>query len=94
MSTEVEALVLFLASSFQMFLRTRNILYISQGERIKATLNSVVISSTYLIAVSLGVKGALEGNWLLIATFLFSNSIGTYLGSSCFQKDTPRTKRS
>lgn len=76
----LSSLVVLIAQVIFIYLKTINVIYISERRLLPAILSGNGIGLSWLISMSVGVNSILNGELLPILTFLIGGSIGTYLG--------------
>jgi len=75
----MELVILFISQLVFSFSRTLNVRYTAKENVLKSITTSVFIKITWLISSSLGVKGVLDGDYLLIFVYIVSGILGDYL---------------
>lgn len=75
----MELIILFISQLVFSFSRTLNVRYTAKENVLKSIITSVFIKITWLISSSLGVKGVLDGDYLLIFVYIISGILGDYL---------------
>ena len=76
----LSSLVVLIAQVIFIYLKTINVIYISDRRLLPAILSGNGIGLSWLISMSVGVNSILNGELLPILAFLIGGSIGTYLG--------------
>lgn len=75
----MELTILFISQLVFSFSRTLNVRYTAKENVFKSIITSFFIKITWLISASFGVKGVLDGNYLLIFVYIISGILGDYL---------------
>ena len=76
----LSSLIVLIAQLIFIYLKTVNVIYISERKLIPAILSGNCIGLSWLISMSVGISSILNGELLPISAFLIGGSIGTYLG--------------
>lgn len=75
-----QAILAFFVQIAFLYFRTLNIKFTSRGYIFPAVLSGMGVQTCWLVAMFLGVKNMMEGNWIVPIAYLLGGAIGTYLG--------------
>ena len=74
----ISAVVLITQIIF-IYLRSLNVIYTAEKRLLPAMITAVGIAFSWLISMSLGITSFMNGNWLVITSFVIGGVFGTYL---------------
>lgn len=60
--------------------RTYNTRAIAREDTWKVIWTSVIVKVSWIISTTIGIKSMLEGDWLLITTYIVTGVVGDYIG--------------
>lgn len=75
----LEVVIVFVSNFIGIALRTKQVLYVTEQERVKGALNGMVLSAVYLISTYLALRGFAELSWPVIAAYISSNGLAAYV---------------
>lgn len=76
----MSALIVLITQILFIYLRTINVVHISQGKRLEAIISGMGIGIFWLVTMALGANAVLKLQWQPIIAHLIGGAVGTYWG--------------
>ena len=75
----MEVFAVFVSQLMMIFFRLLNVRMVANHKVAISVMLTGAIQSTWLVASALGIKGFLDGNYLVIGVYILGGMVGSYL---------------